>query len=257
MRRFFVEPSAVSTESGLVTVTDRNEVNHIRNVLRMKPGDGASVSDGTGTEYDCVIRAADVAGLADQAIIELTILSSHKIADSKVSVALYTGLPKQGKMEIIVQKATELGADRIVPVYMKRSVPKDRGGMAKKTERWQRVAFEASKQSRRSTVPEVTAAMDFADAVPGLSDFDLILFPYENEQGVTIKDVIGHRVAGTASTAPVRIALVIGPEGGFADEEAAGLIAAGAAACSLGRAILRTETAGMAALAMIRYAYDL
>jgi 16S rRNA (uracil1498-N3)-methyltransferase len=159
-------------------------------------------------------------------------------------------------MEVIVQKATELGAEQIIPVYMKRSVPKDKGSMSKKVERWQRVALEASKQSRRIAVAEVSEPVNFTDAVQALADYDLILFPYESEQNATIKDVIVAHEHGDGSHA-LRIAVFIGPEGGFADEEALDLIAAGAAPCSLGRTILRTETAGAAVLAMLRYAYDL
>jgi 16S rRNA (uracil1498-N3)-methyltransferase len=260
MRRFFVEPSDISHKTGQVTIAGSNDVNHIKKVLRMKPGDIASVSDGSGYEYDCVIET-------DRDVIVLAIKSKREITESAVFVALYTGLPKQGKMEVIVQKAAELGAAKITPVYMKRSIPKDRGGMEKKTERWQRVALAASKQSGRSTVPEVSRPLDFGDAICELAGYELIVFPYENENGRTIRDVIErHGLDGSAfapaapsavPSAPRRIAVIIGPEGGFAEDEADALIMAGATPCSLGRTILRTETAGMAVLAMLRYEFDL
>ena len=168
-------------------------------------------------------------------------------------------------METIIQKCVELGVYEIVPVFMDRTVVVDRGNFGKKIQRWNRVSAEAVKQCRRGIVPEVAQPVKTEDmlcdstgsGIPDMfKEFDLVLFPYENEKGTTIKEVL--RAAGSAAdSSPRRVAVVIGPEGGFSDEEADAIVAAGGQSVSLGKTILRTETAGMTALAMIMYELEM
>lgn len=159
-----------------------------------------------------------------------------------------------------MQKAVELGVNRIVPVFMKRTVVTDKGNFGKKIDRWQRVSAEAVKQCKRGIVPEVLPAVKMNDVIGGFGDFDIVLFPYENEKGLTIKDVLREFAAERqkgAGTKKSKIAVIIGPEGGFSDEEAEAVKSAGGISVSLGKTILRTETAGMAALSMIMYELEL
>jgi 16S rRNA (uracil1498-N3)-methyltransferase len=160
-------------------------------------------------------------------------------------------------METVIQKSTELGAARFVPVFSERSVPKAKNTDAKAL-RWQRVAEEASKQSGRGSVPLVEPPIAIAEAAAALGEFDMAIFPYENEEKITIKDVLRGFLSETGDNASHNsIAIIIGPEGGFTEEEARLLISSGARACSLGGTILRTETAGPAAIAMALYELEL
>ena len=165
-------------------------------------------------------------------------------------VTLFQGIPKAGKMDLIVQKCVELGIDSIVPVFMERTVVNDNGKIGKKTERWQKISDEACKQCRRGIVPHIADAVSHSEMMDMLDDFDLVLFPYENETGNTIKDSLRN-----LSTKPKTVAIVIGPEGGFSDSEAKNLKKY--ECVSLGKTILRTETAGIAALAMTMYELEL
>ena len=174
-------------------------------------------------------------------------------------------------METVIQKTVELGVDAIVPVFTARTVVVEKGNFSKKLMRWQKIADEAVKQCKRGRIPQMVPQIDFAEMCGRLADYDLVICPYENETGRTIKDClraacgqdVPHSAADPSSScdaaAPRRVALIIGPEGGFADAEIAALRALPQPAeiVSLGKIILRTETAGMAALAMIMYAYEL
>lgn len=215
-------------------------------VLRLSEGDKIDVSDSETWEYRCEIVSFD----ADSA--EAKILDKQKFtAEPGIKVTLFQGVPKQGKMETIVQKCVELGVNKIVPVFMARTVVVDKGNFGKKIQRWQKVSDEAVKQCKRGIIPEVADSIKTKDAIEQFSDFDLVLFPYENEDGRTIKDEL--RSCGK----PEKIAVIIGPEGGFSDEEAKAIVDAGGKSVSLGKTTLRTETAGMAAIAMIMYELEL
>ena len=254
MSRFFVNPEDIG--DNLIIIKSADDIHHMMKVLRLKEGDEVDISDGDAWEYRARIESLS----RDEA--ELTILDKNAFAsEPSVEVTLFQGIPKQGKMETIVQKCVELGVHRIVPVFMDRTVVVDRGNFGKKIDRWNKVSAEAVKQCRRGIIPKVTAPIRMAELVsffagePGhdslpFDEFDLVLLPYENEHGTTIKDVLRGATAK-------RVAVIIGPEGGFSDEEALAVIAAGGVSVSLGRTILRTETAGMAALAMIMYELEM
>ncbi len=253
MSRFFVNPENIG--NNLIILNDADDLHHMMKVLRLKEGDEVDISDGAEWEYRARIESL----AKDEA--ELVILDKNAFAsEPDVKVTLFQGIPKQGKMETIIQKCVELGVHRIVPVFMDRTVVVDRGHFGKKIDRWNKVSAEAVKQCRRGIIPEVAAPVKLSDLladedvrdVKPFAEFDLVLFPYENEKGKTIKDAL--RETGDSFR---RVAVIIGPEGGFSDEEALAIVAEGGVSVSLGRTILRTETAGMAALAMIMYELEL
>jgi 16S rRNA (uracil1498-N3)-methyltransferase len=258
MRRFFVDVGAV--RDGKIYIEDAIDVRHIRDALRMKPGDALAVCDGTGREYTGTI---DEIG----EVVTLSVGDIVHAVEPRTNITLYQCVPKHGKMEVVIQKSTELGVARFVPVFSERSVPKP-SGAERKSERWQRVAESASKQSGRGLVPVVDVPLSLTDAVGTFGEYDLTIFPYENEDRDTIKDVLRSYAAASASTGGepsvtspsgrgARIAVVVGPEGGFTDAEAFAIENAGAAPCSLGATILRTETAGPTAVAMVLYELEL
>lgn len=283
MSRFFVAPEQIGANT--IEIEDRGDLHHMKKVLRLQPGDEVDISDGQTWEYRARID------LLEADFAQLTILDKQSFAtEPSVEVTLYQGIPKQGKMETIIQKCVELGVHRIVPVFMDRTVVVDKGNFGKKIDRWQKVSAEAVKQCKRGIIPEVAEAMrmpqvltelqhqgvqplegagqplgeadqplDGREEIPaGCGDgYDLVLLPYENEEGTTIKDVLREYTVTSDHTRPKRIAVLIGPEGGFSDAEVEAVTAAGGRSVTLGRTTLRTETAGMAALAMIMYELEL
>lgn len=235
MRRFFCDNITDST----ATITG-DDAHHISRVLRMKAGDALSLCDGMGFEYDAVI-----ASVSPEAIICTLGKQRASEAESHVRVTLFQCLPKSGKMELIVQKCTELGVFAVVPVFSARCVVQPGKDYDKKRERYNRVALEAAKQSRRAMVPEVNPLVKLEKI--DVSQFDLFLIAYEDENALTLKQAL------RAANAPKSIALLIGPEGGLEEGEVARLVSAGAVSVSLGKRILRTETAGMTMLAQTLY----
>ena len=193
----------------------------------------------------------------------LGIRDCHEFAAEPLTkVTLYQGVPKASKLETVVQKTVELGINRIVPVFMARTVVSDKGNFAKKRDRLQKIADEAVKQCKRGIIPEVAEAIGFTDMIGELKseDYDIILVCYEDEKGYTIKDALRYDMEGTSLKKGGKVALVIGPEGGFEREEVEQILDEfhrKACAVTLGKTILRTETAGPAALAMIMYELEL
>ena len=252
MRRLIIAPDAISGDK--IHVTDKEGISYLSHVLRMKEGDSLLVSDGAGRAWEARIASISRDG------IELDIIKEVNIEDrDNTRVTLYQGLPKGSKMDEIVRKATELGAYDIVPVVTARSIPEAGSISEKKIERWLRIAKEASRQSRRLRVPDVYDVSGMEEAAAGLADagFDIVLVPYELEEGLTLKQAL--RESGLSKPRegekPRNIAVFIGPEGGFEPEEIDSLIQEGAVPVTLGETILRTETAGPAVIAMIQYEF--
>ncbi|MEA4922608.1 MAG: RsmE family RNA methyltransferase [Eubacteriaceae bacterium] len=244
MSRFFVDPAAVGENTILI---DGEDVRHITKVLRLKEGDRIEVSDSGEWEYSCEIVSMS------SSMIGAKIIDKQRFArEPEIKVTLFQGVPKGSKMEQVVQKCTELGVHEIVPVFMTRSVVTDNGKYGRKIIRYNSIAMEAAKQCRRGIVPLVQEAIYSEDVPPLLDDYDLVLFPYENENELTIKDAL-HDL----KEKPKSIAVIIGPEGGFSEEEAGRFTFSGAVSVSLGETILRTETAGPAAVAMCMYELEL
>lgn len=257
MHRFFVDKAAVG--AAYIEITDKENVGHISRVLRLRPEDRIIVSDGEGWDYLCALEE-----ITKQSVLARIEDKQKNATEPMARVTLYQGVPKGGKLDLTVQKCIELGVAGIVPVFMKRSVTADKGNFAKKTDRLRAIAEAAAKQSGRGLIPDVGDAVVFRDMMAALEAYPLVVFPYENEEGTTLKDaLLGARRAGIlpaqgALEQPVDIAVVIGPEGGFAEEEAASLKQLPNCCCvSLGKRILRTETAGMAALSMLLYELEL
>jgi len=245
MSRFFVNPGDV-WENG-IHIRSKEDIHHISKVLRLKPGDEIDISDSECWEYRVEIQ------LMEQDVIETRIIDKQKFArEPKLKITLFQGLPKQGKMELIIQKAVELGVFSIVPVFTDRSIVTDNGKMGKKIERWQKIADEAVKQCKRGIIPRITTEMNFKEMGQALGEYDLVLFPYENEEDKSIKGALQN-----LREKPGTVAIIIGPEGGFSEKEAAFMKGSGAEIVSLGKTILRTETAGIAAIAMTMYELEL
>ena len=235
MRRFFCDNITAAT----ATITG-DDAHHISRVLRMKAGDALSLCDGAGNEFDAVITS-----ISPEAVVCALGEKHESEAESPVKVTLLQCLPKTGKMELIVQKSTELGVFAIVPVHSARCVVVPGKDYDKKRERYNRVALEAAKQSRRGMIPSVLPLIEFKKI--DVQSFDLFLVAYEDETADSLKQAL------RAANAPTSIALLIGPEGGLEEGEVAQLVKAGAKSVSLGKRILRTETAGMAMLAQTLY----
>jgi len=253
MRRLIVSPESISGD--IINVTDKEDIVYISVVLRMKKGDKLLVSDGAGRSWETDIAAISRKG------IELEILSeNHVFEEVKTKVTLYQALPKGAKMEEIIRKTTEIGVCKIVPVITKRTLEGSKNTTSLRRERWLRVAKEASKQSRRLLVPEVSPVISFEEAAAGLIDagFDLILAPYELEEERTLKQALRESVSSDPDNVgkPMNIAVFIGPEGGFESAEVDSLVNEGAVSVTMGDTILRTETAGPAAIAMILYEFS-
>ena len=236
MRRFYAERIKASGDT--VVLTD-DEARHIKNVLRMRPGEEVLLINGSGTEYMSIITniTSDT--------VELMITGRRRCtADPSVRVTLFQCIPKQGKMETVIQKCVELGVYSIVPTASARCVVK-LDGRDDKLVRWNKVSVEAAKQCGRATFPEISKPVELASI--DLTPFDLALTAYEGEKDRTLKRALREKDYAES------IAVIIGPEGGFEPSEVEALRDKGAEAVSLGRRILRTETAGMATLAQIMY----
>jgi 16S rRNA (uracil1498-N3)-methyltransferase len=235
--RFFVD----RVEGGRVTL-GKEDSHHLLRVMRAEPGEPFVVLAG-GMQYDCRLAGAE----EGRAVGEV-VGSAPAGGEPPVRISLFQGLAKGDKMETVVQHGTELGITEFVPVATGRAVVKlDAKKAAERVERWQRIAREASEQSRRGAVPAVSPVASWKEAVGRCRSFDLALVPWE-EGGEPLKQVLSaHPGART-------VAVFIGPEGGLSPEEVALARQKGALAVTLGPRILRTETAGLAAAAAILYA---
>lgn len=245
MAKFFVDSNNVKEST--IRITDQDDRKHMTKVLRLGIGDVISVSDSVQFEYVAEITEME------KEYIEVKILDKQKFArEPELKLTLFQGVPKQGKMETIIQKTVELGVYSIVPVFTDRTVVVDKGNFGKKIERWQKIADEAVKQCKRGIIPQIQREMTFQEMLNRVVNSDVIIFPYENEEDYSIKDYLR-----SLKEKPRTAAVIIGPEGGFSDSEAAALIRLGARSVTLGKTILRTETAGMAAIAMTMYELEL
>lgn len=241
MHHFFAEPSQIG--DGLVTITGA-DVNHMKNVLRMKPGEKAEISGGDGLRYLCVLETFTEEG----ACLRIEDVEADA-AELPSKIYLFQGLPKSDKMELIIQKAVELGAYEVIPVATKRAVVKlDEKKAAKKVQRWQAISEGAAKQSGRSLVPNVHEVMTFTEALKYAEELDVRLIPYEKASGMEVTKQAVESIRPGQS-----VGIFIGPEGGFEESEVEQAREAGALPVSLGKRILRTETAGLAVLSVLMY----
>lgn len=245
MSIFYVKGEQIHGENATIIGED---VKHIRDVLRYKIDDELYICDDNGIKYVTQIKKF----LKDK--IELHIVSIKTgTSEPNVKVTLFQGMPKADKLEWIIQKCTEIGIDEIVPVITDRVIVKlDEKNVSKKLERWNKIALEASKQSGRQKVPEVKKPINIKKFIENISKYDILLLPYECEKEQTLKSVLRNLDKKCEN-----IAIFIGPEGGFTEEEIKLLDNENAKIVTLGPRILRTETAGMATLAMTLYELDM
>lgn len=241
MHKFFVPKQSIVDN---VAIIDGEDVKHIYKVLRLKISDKVSINNGEGKEYIGEIT------LIDKKQVIVNLLEENPINnESPIEVYLFQGLPKSTKMDLIVQKNTELGVKAITPVITERVVVKTESSEFKKVDRWNRIALEASKQSKRSLVPQINIPVEFTNLLEELKQMDLVVVPYENEEGYGIKKL----VQNINKMKIKKVAIVIGPEGGFEESEILKLKEIGASIVTLGPRILRTETAGFTCLCLIMY----
>lgn len=242
MYQFFVEPGQI--QDGKIIITG-GDVNHIRNVLRMKPGEEIAVSNGIdGREYRCGIETFT----ENEVICSLRFIKEDAV-ELPARIYLFQGLPKADKMELIVQKAVELGVYEVIPVTARRCVVKlDGKKAAGKVGRWQGIAEAAAKQSKRGIIPQVHSVMGMREAVEYASGMEVKLIPYELAEDMRRTREIIEAVGPGAD-----IAVFIGPEGGFEPGEIQMALEAGIEPVTLGRRILRTETAGLTVLSWLMY----
>lgn len=241
MHHFFVGPSQV--QDGKISI-EGSDINHMKNVLRMKTGELLEVNDGCGNLYLCEIQSFE----EDAAWVKI-IERYEAETELPSKIYLFQGLPKGDKMELIIQKAVELGVYEIIPVATKRAVVKlDEKKAAKKVQRWNAIAEGGAKQSGRGIIPQVSDVMTFAKALEKAKELDVVLIPYEKAEGMEATWQAMQSVTPRKS-----VGIFIGPEGGFEEDEVEKARESGAVPVSLGKRILRTETAGLMILSVLMY----
>lgn len=240
MPKYFTEPENI--KDGFIEIFS-DEAKHILNVMRMEIGDKLTICDGQSNDYLC--RICETGKNCLKAKIEETTKSE---SEPKTKITLYQGLPKSDKMELIIQKCVEIGVCRIVPVITERAVVKIEKGAKedKKTERWQKIAESAAKQSGRGIIPAVERPMKFKDAIEEAVKNGEAIIPYENEKDRGLKEFVKNSKAEN-------IGIFIGPEGGFDTKEIEFSVENGVMSVTLGKRILRTETAGIVTSAIVLY----
>lgn len=240
MSRFFVKDAEV--QSGTIIISG-DDVNHIKNVLRLQPGENITINDCAGNDF--LVRI-DRYGAG---LIYTSVLTAMKNeTEPPIEVVLFQGIPKSDKMDFIIQKSIELGAVKIVPVITEHTVVRFdyKKDAEKKTARWQKISTEAAKQCNRGTIPQVQLPIKFSEALSISEEFDLSIIPYEKEREKSLRQYIRDKSA-------TKIALFIGPEGGFSEKEIESAISKGVKPVTLGPRILRTETAGITVMSILMY----
>ncbi len=240
MYHFFVDPDAVGEDEIRITGPD---VNHIGHVLRMKPGEEVRLCTGQDSrDYRCRIDQ-----ITSEEVVCHILWVEERGTELPSEIVLFQGLPKSDKMEFIIQKAVELGASKIVPVNTRRCVVKlDAKKAANKVRRWTAISESAAKQSKRMIIPEIPEPVSYKEALKMAEQLDVVLIPYERAAGMEYtREVLSSVKPGQS------VGIFIGPEGGFDEEEVQMAMDAGAHSITLGRRILRTETAGMTVIAAL------
>lgn len=242
MHKFFVNIDKIYDNKAII---EGDDVKHIYKVLRLKEGETVNINNCNGEEFLGTIESIS------KTKVEVKLSNKLEINnESPIDIYLYQGLPKSTKMDLIVQKCTELGVKEITPVITERvisalgDIKKDN----KKVERWNRIAFEACKQSKRTLIPNINDSIEFIELLDNLKEMDLIVVAYENAENYGIKQMIRD-----INKQVKKIAVIIGPEGGFEEEEILSLKNLGAYIVTLGPRILRTETAGFTCVSLLMY----
>ena len=238
MYNFFVEKSQ---KNGMGYTIIGPDYNHIKNVLRMAAGDTVIVSCAGKSDL------CEITGFDNQEVVLKILEADYLNSELPVEIILFQGLPKSDKMELIIQKTAELGVSKIVPVEMKHCVVKlDEKKKNSKVVRWQSISESAAKQSKRNIIPEIGNVMSFSEMLKLAQELDLFIVPFENENGMSAtKDALSKIKAG------MRVGILIGPEGGFDSKEIEKAVQSGGITVSLGKRILRTETAALTTVSLI------
>ena len=241
MYHFFVTEDQIGEETVVIRGSD---VNHIRNVLRMRQGEPLFISGGEGTGYEC-----EICHIGTDQVMARILSRSDRTGELPARLHLFQGLPKGDKMELVIQKAVELGVSEVIPVITRRTIVKlDKKKEEAKTARWNAVAESAAKQSGRGVIPVVRGVLSFKEALAYAGPFPVKIIAYERAEGMkTLREQLGRIRPGMDA------GIFIGPEGGFEEDEISGAESAGAVPVSLGRRILRTETAGLMVLSVAGY----
>ena len=244
MYRFFVEQSDIDMQEGRIAVCG-NDVNHIRNVLRMKPGEQILLC--TGNEGDPVEYLCEIDELRSDMVLARILDLQKNARELPSDICLFQAIPKGDRFETVIEKSVELGVHEIVPVMSARTIVRlDEKRAQKKTDRWNSISLSAAKQSKRSFIPKVDLPHTWKQALERSRTLDRILVPYENAEGIAhTREVIGAIRPGES------IGIFIGPEGGFEESEVRQLEEMGGSVITLGHRILRTDTASIATLAML------
>ena len=251
MRKFFVKNEDIFEKYIEISGSD---VNHIKNVLRLKNGDKIQIcNQDTSQNYIC-----EISNIENNIVKTKIIEKVYGIAEGNVELHVFQGLPKAEKMELIIQKGTELGVNRFIPVKFERCVVKlDEKSENKKLDRWQKIAEVAAKQSMRDLVPKIEKIVTIKNITEIIKEYDLVLLAYELEKNNYIKNELkkikNEKNGLGANKIKYRIAVIIGPEGGIEEKEVEVLRNAGAMVVSLGKRILRTETVAMQVSSIIMY----
>ncbi len=246
VQRYFVSQEQFKGDTVEITGEDAR---HIAKVMRGKEGDTFIVSDGREREALVEIRSIDQ-GVVTTAVVEMLAMTQ----EPRVKVTIAQSLPKGDKMETVIQKCTEIGAAAFVPFLSERTIVQyDAKKEEKRIVRWSKIAKEAAEQSHRNRVPEVGFPIHWKKLLASFSAYDAVYFCYEKEHGLQLRDAVKPWIEKTGAAADQQVLLIVGPEGGFSEEECRAAEEAGAVSIGLGRRILRCETAGMVALACILY----
>lgn len=239
MHSCYVPPARISKDAIHIGGSERH---HLLNVLRLKAGDSVHVFDGEGNSYTAILRDTHLPALY------ASIIGHQFHPHTPPHITLFQGLPKSDKMDLVVQKTTEIGVDRIVPTICHRSIPKRSEAAQEKLQaRWQRIANETAKQCRRSRLAKVHEAKEIERCFAQATQFDLSILLWENEEEQGIKEVLRRHKSA------VSVGLYVGPEGGFSAEETEIAIQCGLQPATLCPNILRTETAGIVGAAIVMY----
>ncbi|BCN31722.1 16S rRNA (uracil(1498)-N(3))-methyltransferase [Anaeromicropila herbilytica] len=241
MYRFYVDPSQTGGEEIRITGED---VNHIKNVLRMKEKEEIIICDGQGKDFYCIIEA-----VSNSEIITKVLEERSSDTELNTKIYLFQGLPKKDKMELIIQKAVELGVYEVIPVVTRRTIVKfDDKKELKKVDRWQSIAVSAAKQSNRGIIPIVRKPITYKEALAFAKSLDYNVIPYEKETGIEASKKIVKEAKGHTS-----LGVFIGPEGGFEESEINDAMEHQIKPITLGKRILRTETAGLTILSLLMF----
>jgi 16S rRNA (uracil1498-N3)-methyltransferase len=244
VNRFFVKQDNIFEDRNNIIINNPEDVRHLSKVLRLAQGDQIEISDMNNKEY-----IAEIINIDKNSAACRIIKSFISDKEPPIEIILFQSVPKSNKMDFIVQKSVEIGVKKIIPILTERCIVKikDKKSENKKVDRWQKIAMESAKQCKRAILPQVESVLDFSDIEKRVKDFDLILIPYELERKRGIKSII------KSKSNYKKVGIIIGPEGGFSDEEVRNAINWGIEPISLGPRILRTETAGIVTASILMY----